>query len=210
MGHLPANPNDGPTTRCMISAHPKPKGEQLAHWFPSMVISCLSTLLSFAVGLRITVGWWIPYSSVGEGWGSHSISSRFVENRVKLLNSLPGAVNPRYYDGIMVRGGVVTGGEVGSTSGGDNGISSSSSRSSGKFEAAIAANFPGLLLPESEFAEKCASVLIERGFDAGSSISSVSVCRDEVRARALVEWGKVAMEVLGEGSTNKEGGRRRL
>ncbi len=153
------------------------------------------------------MGWWISYSSVGEGWGSHSISPRFVETRVKLLNNLPGAVNPRYYDRIMVRGGAVIGGEVGSASGGDIG---SSSRSSGKFEAAIAADFPGLLIPEPEFAEKCASILIERGFDAGSSISSVSVCRDEVRARALAEWGKVAMEVLGEGSTNKEGGGRRL
>ncbi len=153
-----------------------------------MFISCLSAFLLFAVGLRITVGWWIPYSSVGEGWGSHSISSRFDKNRAKLLNSPPppGRVNHRYYDRIMVRGGVVHGSEVDSTSGRDNESSSSRNRSSGKFEAAIAANFPGNLLPESEFAEKCANILIERGFDADSSISCISVCRDEVRARALV------------------------
>ncbi len=167
-----------------------------------MIASCLSTLLSFAVVLSITVGWWVPYSLVGEGWGSHSINSRVVKKRVKLLDSPPpGAVNPWYYDRIMVRGGVETGGEVGITSGGDNG-GSSSRRSSGKFEAAISANFPGSLLPESEFAEKCANILIERGFDAGSSISCVSVCRDEVRAQAL-GWGNVVMEVLWEGSTNR-------
>ncbi len=149
------------------------------------------------------MGLWVHYSSVGEGWGSHSINSWFVKNRVKMLeNPPPGAVKPLYYDRILVRGGVTTGGEVGITSGGDDGSSSSSSRSSGKFEAAISANFPGSLLPESEFAEKCANILIERGFDAGSSISCVSVCRDEVRAQAL-GWGNVVMEALWEGSTNR-------
>ncbi len=146
------------------------------------------TLLSFALALRISVGWRIPCSSVGGVWGSRSINSWVVNNRVKLLgNTLSGAENPRYCDRIMVRGGATAGGEVGSTSGGDDG--SIRSRSSEKFKAAISANFPGSLLPEAEFAEKCSNILIERGFDADSSISCISVCRDEVRSQGL-GWEK--------------------